>query len=773
MGDFAGREDSRLLTGKGQFVDDLRFDNEVHARFIRSTLPHGEIRNIDANEAVSKSGVLGFWSAKDLEGHVLPIGQSKADGGVFEDPLFRVLGKDAGFIRHVERTILAKNKVRHVGQAIGVLVAENAYIAEDAAMLLNIDIDELPSVVDPILAGQQGSPKLYDWPDNICLDLRVGTGDVQKAFANAAFTTRRVIHSGRLSCVPIETRGVVAIPELGRRAVTIYSSTQIPHMVKDLVMEVLKLDATAVRVIAPDVGGGFGAKAIPYEEEVMIAWLALELGRPVRWFEDRYEHFVSSINSRDQLHDIEIALDKEGVILGIKDTFVSDVGCFSPLGVVQPYNTAAHLTGCYRVPAFDIHMLSVVTNKPPLSPYRGAGRPEAVFAMERILDIAAREAGFDPFVIRQKNIIKREEIPYKVGIPYRDGVPIVYDTGDFAACLDKAIEISEEFSLRSDAPNTQLIGRGVACYVEGTGVGPFESAEIVVKEDGTVIVATGACSQGQSHETVFAQLVATKLGIDPSFVFVKGGDTDETQYGWGTLASRSAVVAGSAINNACEKLLTRVRAAVSSLWEVAESDLEFIDGVSVKGSPGRTLSWPQISHEFSPRGLFAHQFGVGLHESDHYSPATVTFANGAHVATVSVDVETGLVAILDYVVVHDCGPLLDEGVVTGQIQGGVAQGIGAALYEELIFDDSGQPLNPNLVEYIIPTLAEIPEIRISHYETISPGNPLGIKGVGEAGTIPVPAAIANAICDALASKGIEILRVPATPKYILGLLAKK
>jgi carbon-monoxide dehydrogenase large subunit len=393
--------------------------------------------------------------------------------------------------------------------------------------------------------------------------------------------------------------------------------------------------------------------------------------------------------------------------------------------------------------------------------------------MERILDIAAREAGFDPFVIRQKNIIKREEIPYKVGIPYRDGVPIVYDTGDFAACLDKAIEISEEFSLRSDAPNTQLIGRGVACYVEGTGVGPFESAEIVVKEDGTVIVATGACSQGQSHETVFAQLVATKLGIDPSFVFVKGGDTDETQYGWGTLASRSAVVAGSAINNACEKILTRVRAAVSSLWEVAESDLEFIDGVRVKGSPGQTLSWPQISHEFSPRGLFAHQFGVGLHESDHYSPATVTFANGAHVATVSVDVETGLVTILDYVVVHDCGPLLDEGVVTGQIQGGVAQGIGAALYEELIFDDSGQPLNPNLVEYIIPTLAEIPEIRISHYETISPGNPLGIKGVGEAGTIPVPAAIANAICDALASKGIEILRVPATPKYILGLLAKK
>jgi len=773
MSGLARSEDYRLLTGKGQFVDDLRFHGEVHARFIRSTVAHGVIRKIDASEATSSQGVLGFWSGRDIKSFIPPIGQSKADGGVFQDPLFRALGKEAGFIRHVERRLLAEDKVRHVGEAVGVVVAENVYLAEDAAGLVDVEIDELPSVVDPIAACLPGSALLYEWPNNLCLDLRVGTGNIESAFAQAKFSARRIIHSGRVSCVPIETRGVVAVPEIGRRAVTIYSSTQIPHMVKDLIVESLRLDASAVRVVAPDVGGGFGAKAIPYEEEVMIAWLALELGRPVRWFEDRFEHFVSSINSRDQLHDIEIALDADGQILGVRDTFVSDVGCFSPLGVVQPYNTAAHLSGCYRVPALDLHMLSVVTNKPPLSPYRGAGRPEAVFAMERILDIVAREAGFDPFEIRKKNIIRKDEIPYKVGIPYRDGNPIIYDTGDFAACLDKAIEISSEFATKIIKSNSEFIGRGVACYVEGTGIGPFESAEIAVKEDGTIVAATGACSQGQSHETVFAKLVAERLGIEISKVKVIGGDTDATQYGWGTLASRSAVVAGSSLQNACDKILDQVRRAVSRLWEVDESDIEFVNGVRVKGTPSRSLSWAQVSYEFSPQGQFCQEFGVGLHASDHFKPGTVTFANGAHVATVAVDIETGLVRILDYVVVHDCGPLLDENVVRGQIQGGVAQGVGAALYEELMFDESGQPLNPNLVDYIIPTRAEIPTVRMAHIETRSPGNPLGIKGVGEAGTIPVPAAISNAISDALAAKYVEILRIPASPKYILGLLANK
>lgn len=769
---FARREDERLLTGQGRFVDDIDEVGQTHLRFVRSPIAHGRIRHIDTTEARALPGVLGIWTGKDIIAHVRPLGPSKADGGVFEDPLFAVLGEEAGFIRHAVRPILAVDVVRYVGEPVVAIVAETPYLAEDAVALIDLEIDDLPALSDPFAALADDAVRLYDWPDNICLDLEVSTGDVDSVFQSAAHVTRRKLHSARLSCSPLEGRGVLATPDAVGGGVTVYSSTQIPHMVRDAICDAIGLPHHRLRVVAPDVGGGFGAKAIPYPEELLLPWVALSLGRSVKWIEDRYEHFVSAIGSRDQIHDIEIAFDHSGTILGVRDHFVSDVGAFSPLGVVQPYNTAAHLAGCYRVPALGIRMTSVVTNKPPLSPYRGAGRPEAVFALERIIDIACREHGFDRSEIRRKNVITAEEIPYSVGIPYRDGHPIIYDSGDFRACLEEALQLAD-VDPDPTPDRGRPVGFGIACYVEGTGIGPFESAEINMLEDGTAVVATGACSQGQSHETVFARIAAETLGLSENRVVVVGGDTNASSFGWGTLASRSAVVAGSAIQRASEDIRHQVAAELSQFWEVAPEDLLFADDcVAVVGTPARSMTWTDVINRFSPRRGKPDTTRNGLSAASHFAPATVTFANGAHVAKVAVDTDTGQVEVLDYLVVHDCGPLLDEEVVNGQILGGVAQGIGAALFEDLAFDLNGQPMNPNFIDYIIPPESEVPNVRIKHFETPSPHNPLGVKGVGEAGTIPVPAAILNAIDHALRDQDVEVHRAPATPKMITTLLAK-
>lgn len=769
---FARREDERLLTGQGRFVDDITAVGMVHVRFVRAQVAHGRIVKVDLSAALDVPGVVAAWSGDDVIHHIEPLGPSKADGGVFEDPLFKVLGPEAGFIRHAQRPILAVGTVRYVGEPIVAVAALDPYVAEDAAALVDVEIDELKPLSDPFEALQDDAIRLYDWPDNVCLDLTVRSTDVDAVFATAPHVTRRTLHSARLSCSPLETRGVVALPDLVGGGITVYSSTQIPHMVRDAIADAIDMPHHHLRVVAPDVGGGFGAKAIPYPEELFVPWVARELNRPVKWIEDRYEHFVSAIGSRDQIHDIEIALDHDGTILGLRDHFVSDVGAFSPLGVVQPYNTAAHLAGCYRIPALQVRMTSVVTNKPPLSPYRGAGRPEAVFALERIIDIACREANLDPVTVRRRNVITAAEIPHSVGIPYRDGNPIVYDSGDFAACLERAIDLA---GIDRDPPpdSGRPVGFGIACYVEGTGIGPFESAEIRMLDDGRAVVSTGACSQGQSHETVFARIAAETLGISIERISLIGGDTAASSFGWGTLASRSAVVAGSAIRQASELIVEQVRSELSSLWEVAPDDIVFGDDlVSVVGSPTVSMSWTEVIGRFSPKRGTASSTRNGLSSSAHFVPPTVTFANGAHVAKVAVDTATGQVEILDYVVVHDCGPLLDEHVVDGQIYGGVAQGIGAALFEDLAFDSDGQPMNPNLIDYILPGSSDVPSLTIEHFETRSPRNPLGIKGVGEAGTIPVPAAVINAVEHALRDRSVEIHRTPASPKLITTLLAK-
>ncbi len=792
------RTRERFLRGEGRYLDDLDAAGLLHVGFVRSQIAHGAINSVDVAGALRLPGVIAAYSGADLVDRLPALAPSKADGGVFEPLLFEVLGDSGSFIRREHRTPVATDKVRHVGEIVATVVASDRHILADALELVSVDITEQVPVIDPEESLAPGAPLLYEaWPDNRSLVLRVGKGDVGAAFDTAAVVTRRRLHSGRLSANPIEPRGVMADYDIRTERLTVWSSTQIPHPVRTFLADALGIAAGRIRVIAPDVGGGFGCKAIPYPEELLCALCALELRQPVKWVETRWEHLTSSIHSRDQIHDISISLDSEGRILGLRDRFLVDCGAANPLGVVQPYNTIAHLCGCYEVPALEATAVAVVTNKAPLSPYRGAGRPEAVFAMERILDAAAREAGIDRFELRRRNLIAADAMPYEVGISYRDGNPVVYDSGDYPAVFEMALAgssarpasdseaagsggasagSSSGGSARSGgraavSERSRRVGVGVAGYVEGTGVGPFEGALIRIDETGGVTVAVGACPQGQGHHTVFRDLAACALGVERGDVRVVTGDTDAVPYGWGTLASRSAVVAGSAIVEACAELQERILAAVADEWEIDAADLQLASGeVRVVGTPSRSVTLAEVAHAFGPGGRFALRCGTGLEAQSYWSPPTVTFANGYHLARVAVDVETGAVEVLDYKVVHDCGPMLNTDIVEGQIIGGVAQGIGAALYEEVRYDGAGQPLNANLGDYAIPSACEMLRLEIAHIETPSALNPLGIKGVGEAGAISPPAAIANAVEDALAGLGVRIDRVPITPSYLLGRL---
>ena len=759
------REDPRLLRGGGRYVADIELPSMRYAAFVRSPVAHADVTGVELPPGVVA------WTGEDLIGRIDTMAPNEADGGVYQDKLLESLGDDRLFVRHEGRPLLAVDRVRHVGDPIVVVVADTPYAAADAADRVVVDLAPRPAVVDPFAALAPDAPRLYDhWPDNRSLFVAASFGDIDAAFADAAHVSRRRLHSGRLACHPLEPRGVVAQHDPRTDMLTVWSSTQIPHPLRTALAKALGQPAHRIRVVAPDVGGGFGVKALPYAEELILAFLARELGGALKWVEQRREHGLAAIQSRDQIHDIELALAGNGRILGVRDRFVVDNGAANPLGVVQPYNTLAHLCGCYRVPALDVEATAVVTNKAPVSPYRGAGRPEAVFAMDRIIDVAAREMRIDPVELRRRNLVPAEEMPYSVGLNYRDGTPITYDSGDFPGCFEAAVALSGiSNGLRGGAPDEagRLVGVGVSTYVEGTGVGPFESARVRVDETGWVEVATGACSQGQGHETVFAEVCAQALGADPERVTVIGGDTAAVEHGWGTLASRSAVVAGSAIHKAAVKVRDRIVNAVAEQWELAPADLCIRQGVvEVVGTPTRRMELADVAAGFAPGGVLANGTNASLDEVVCFEPPTVTFAAGVHVARVAVDPSTGETEILDYVVAHDCGPLLSPMIVDGQITGGVAQGIGAALFEQAVYDADGQPQNPSLADYLVPDACGMPKLTVTHLETPSPLNPLGIKGVGEAGAISPPAAVANAIEDALAGLGVEVNRVPVSPDYL-------
>jgi len=751
------REDERLLRGRGRYVADITFPDQLQAVFVRSPFAHAAIGGIDASAALEVPGVVTVLTAADVPAGPLPP-------FLWDTPPEKLVAALRPQLRPCHPPLLADRPL-YAGQAVAVVVAESRYLAEDAAELVEIDYEPLEAVATLDRALAAGAPVVQEgWDDNVAVRFVVSKGDVAAALGDAAVVVRERFSIQRQAGIPMETRGAVATWEPDGAGLTLWSATQNSHPLRRAMSRVSGVEQERIRVIAPDVGGGFGIKGVLYPEDLLVGLLAMRLGRPVKWIEDRLEHMMSAVHAREQVHEIELGLDADGRIVALRDHVLVDTGAYNPLGLVIPYNTIAHLMGPYRVPAFEATAEGVITTKTPTAPYRGAGRPEAVFAVERSLDLAARRLGLDPVELRLRNLVQPDEMAYDVGILYRDGEPLVLDGGDYPEVLRRAAELAGWDDVEIRERDGRLVGRGVGVYVEGTGIGPFEGALVEVGDDGRVRVRTGACTQGQGHATVFAQVCADHLGVDAEMVDVVTGDTEGLEKGWGTVASRSAVVAGNAVAEAAGVVREQALRTASELLEIAVADLTVTAGrVVPRDAPDRGLGLGEVARA-------AREQGTPLVTTFYFEPGTVTWASGAHAAVVAVDPETGEVEVLRYVVVHDCGREINPMIVDGQVHGGVAQGIGGALYEEVIYDEEGQLLNGTLADYLVPTAEEVPVIELDRRETLSPLNALGVRGVGEGGAIVPPAAIANAVEDALSRLGAVVRRTPLTPPYVRSLV---
>ncbi|HEY6992568.1 MAG TPA: xanthine dehydrogenase family protein molybdopterin-binding subunit [Xanthobacteraceae bacterium] len=759
-------EDRRLLTGNAMFVDDVELPGLLHAAFVRSHVAHARIRAIDVSAALARKGVIAVYTAQELGDYWRP------------GPLLVPPPPVAGLVFNQRTQVpLAKDKVRHVGEPLALVIAASRYLAEDAVADVALDLEPMPAVVDLERALAQGAPLVHDDVGaNVAAHVRQRKGEYAAARARADHVIRRRFHYEHGASSPIETRGVVAGWDARADQLTVWDTTQAPVFIRNGLAGMLNLSERQVRVIAPFVGGGFGPKIMMfYPEEVLLPWVAMRLGRPVKWIEDRREHFVATTHERGQIHDAEIALARDGRILGIKDVFLHDTGAYDPYGLTVPINSQCTLLGPYVVPSYDSTFTAVFTNKPIVTPYRGAGRQHGVFVIERLLDIAARELGIDRTDIRRRNFISPQAFPYDNEIIYQDFAPLEYDSGNYAAVLDKALDAvgyhrflaEEQPRLRSER---RLVGIGIACYVEGTGIGPYEGAKVQVQASGKVSVATGIGTQGQGHFTSLAQIAADQVGVEVRDVDVVTGDTDRFYWGAGTFASRGAVVAGNAVNEAAKAVREKILRLAVEHFECDEADLVLADGeVSVAGVPGKAVRLGELALKANPmRGAVRPGSEPGLEATRYFGPPRGATASGVHAILIEVDPETFSIAMLKYVIVHDCGTVINPLILAGQIHGGVAQGIGNAFYERLVFDEQGQLLTASLADYLLPTALDVPRLELEHTLTPSPLNPLGIKGAGEAGAIPVGALFAQAIEDALGlpAKGIELLEIPLSPQRL-------
>jgi aerobic carbon-monoxide dehydrogenase large subunit len=763
------REDRRLVTGRGEFIADLELPQMLHAVFVRSPVAHARIKAIDLSRAAAASEIIYALSGPELARQLPPV----------PDAQLALPSKWTTLVQHKfinpQQPLLAHDKVRHVGEAVAVIVAKSRYAAEDAAELVTLDLDPLPPVLDPEAALRSGATLIHDrFGTNLIGGFTVGKGDADGALSCSPRRLQRRFYHHRYAALPMECRGVVGLHDPRTDSVTIWSATQVVHWVRREAAAVLKLPEARVRCIALDVGGGFGVKGHVYPEDLLIPFLARKLGRPVRWIEDRREHLLCSCQSRDQIHDVDVGFNDEGRILVLRDRFIVDCGAWNPIGAGVVYNTAVHLPGPYKIDAIAIDAKIASTNKVPNAPYRGAGRPEAAFAMERISELIAGELGLEPAEVRLRNMVRADEMPYHVGIPYRDGQPIVYDGGDYPAALEKALAAIGGLATfrerqRAAWQEGRYLGLGVGCYVEGTGVGPFESATVRIDPSGKIFVSSGACPQGQGMETIFAQVVADTWRVAPDDVVISLGDTAGIAIGFGTIASRTTVTLSAAIHGASERLRAKVFAIAANVLECAAADLELRQGcVGIVGIPGTELSLAKVAQAARPGWDHSRPAGVdaGLEETYYYEPPTVTWSYAVHAAIVDVDIEIGRVKIEKYVVAHDCGVMVNPMLVEGQIVGGTVQGIGGALLEEIKYDAQGQPLTTSLMDYMLPTACDTPPFHLVHQHSPSPLNPLGVKGVGEGGPIGPPAALANAISDALHPFKVELNRTPITPRRI-------
>ncbi len=761
------KEDPALLTGRGQFVDDIHLVGMLHAAFVRSPHAHARIVGIDTGAARAVAGVHLVLTHADLPESM----RTRPIPVMMPNPIIK---------QPFMPLALAAVEVCFVGEPVAVVVANSRHVAEDAAALVTVKYDPLPVVTDCRAAIEPDSPPVHlGSPSNIAARLQVTHGAVEAAFGRAPHVLRDNFHLHRGGAFFIECRGVVAEYDAVTDSYTLHVTSQGSHRIKEGILDLLDVGEHEIRVVTPDVGGGFGPKSALYPEYPVVAVCARMSGRPVKWISDRYEDFMSTNMERDQFWDMEIAVSGEAKILGVRGRVVHEQGAYLPSGIVLPWIAATTVPGPYIVPAFQMDVIAAMTNKPACSPVRGAGRPQGIFVMERLLDRVARELGLDPAEVRRRNFIKPEQMPYKVGIIFRDGRPMVYDSGDYPACQERALAAADYmgFRARQEAAGAggKYLGIGISNVVEGTGLGPYEGATVRVARTGKVTVFTGATPQGQSHKTTFAQIVADQLAVGMDDVTIVTGDTGTIAWGMGTFAARSAVNAGSSVYLAALEVGKKIKSFASAMMEVAPEDLELRDGhVGVRGVPGMQKSFREVAiHAISAPGMSNLGGRVpGLEHTAYFTPDQSTYSNGTHIAEVEVDIETGAVEIQRYVVFHDCGHVINPQVVEGQVVGGVAHGVGNALFERMVYDDNGQPQSTTFAEYLLTMAPHMPRVEVHHMESPSPLNPIGVKGAGEAGTNPAIAAIVNAVNDALTPFGVWITEAPISPQRIVELLGE-
>jgi carbon-monoxide dehydrogenase large subunit len=758
-------EDPKLLTGRGRYIDDISLPGALQAVFVRSPHAHARIRSIDSSSAKSMPGVVAVLTAADFGEaacrpmpHMVPV---------------QIVRQPRNY------SPLAREEVCHVGVPVAIVVGESRALAEDAAAAVAVEYEPLPVVADWRKALDPDAARVHtDAPDNLVAALNGRFGPVEQIFARAPHVFRERFETHRGGCHSMETRGVAVSVSVDRNTdvLTIWSSTQAPHMIRRLVAEHLGMSERSVRVIAPDVGGGFGPKCSLYPEEVALPLAALQLQRPVKWIEDRYEHFLATTQQRDQAWDLEVAADETGRLLAVRGRCIHDNGAYVPYGLVAAVTSLSAFPGPYALEAVDIRIDVVFTNLVPNTPVRGAGRPTACFVLERLADRVARELGLAPADVRRRSFVPKERFPYQTGMKARDGSPVTYDSGDYHACLEAVLDrAGDDFKIRQAEARKagRYIGRGIASYVEDTGLAPFEGATIRVEPNGKIVVQTGAASQGQGHATVFSQLCADVLGVDIADIIIESADTAAFPLGIGAIASRTAVTAGSSVHQAAIGVRAKALKAASEMLEASEDDLVLENGsVCVAGAPQLSVRLGEIAAKLNGMSGIPMLPGLspGLEVTAFYEARKTTFANGTHLAEVEVDVETGRVKITRYVVAHDCGKLINPMLVDGQVRGGVVHGIGNALFERMLYNEEGEPLTINYADYLLPTAPEVPRIEIIHLESPSPLNPIGVKGAGEGGTIPAAACVISAIEDALHPFDVRITEHPISPARLRQLM---
>ncbi len=766
-------EDPRLLTGQALFVDDVEIPGMLHAAFVRSDYAHARILSIDTEEALKRPGVMAIYTAEDM-GEDWELGPPLVSPPpTLEDVIFNSR----------RQAPLAKGKVHHAGEAVAVVIAESRYIAEDAVEDIWVDYEPLPIVVDIEKGIQPDSPVVHDDMDsNLAAHIHQRKGDYEAAKDEADLVIKKRFVIDRGAAVAMENRGIVAYWEERSQQMTIWDTTQAPIPIRNGTAARLGLAENQVRVIAPFLGGGFGPKMMMfYPEEMLIPWISMQMCRPIKWIEDRRENFYATTQERGQIHDVELVLSKDGKILGLKDDFLHDTGAYDPYGLTIPLNTQSHVMGPYTTENFSSEIKVVFTNLPITTPVRGAGRPQGVFIIERMLDIAAKKLNVDLLEIRKKNFIPPDAFPYDHEIIDQAFAPLVLDSGNYKPVLEKAAELVgyKEF-IKNEQPRLRAegkhIGIGILPFIETTGVGPYEGARVQIEPNGKVNMATGIGTQGQGHFTSFAQIVAEQLGVKVNDVRIVTGDTSEFHWGTGTFASRGAVVAGNAIHAASVGVRNKVLKLASKVLEAPEEELELEDGmVRVADVPRMSISLGELAAMANPlRGAVEPGTEPGLEATDYFGPQYGATAFGCHAMIIEVDPETMMIEIKRYITVEDCGTVLNPLILEGQIHGGVSMGIGNAYYEKLHWDENGQLLNASLADYLIVTAHEMPrKIEIGHMETKSPFNELGSKGVGEAGAIPVPACFAQALENAFEDVDLEILEMPLSPNRLFELLKQK